>query len=64
LRNFVLYEPRGAVFPVNLLAPAEDSRAQMGFVIMEPEDTPSNSGKLDLRRDRAARRRHTADAGA
>src|SRR6516162_4862701 len=41
LRNFVLNEPRGGVFRhVNLLVPPKHSRAQMGFIIMEPEDTP------------------------
>ena len=45
LRNFLLNEPRGGVFRhVNLLAPAKDPRAQMGFIIMEPEDTPPMSG--------------------
>ena len=45
LRNFVLNEPRGGVFRhVNLLVPAKDPRAQMGFIIMEPEDTPPMSG--------------------
>ena len=41
LRNFVLNEPRGGVFRhVNLLVPPKDPRAQMGFIIMEPEDNP------------------------
>jgi proline racemase len=45
LRNFVLNEPRGGVFRhVNLLVPARDPRAQMGFIIMEPADTPPMSG--------------------
>ncbi len=45
LRNFVLNEPRGGVFRhVNLLVPPKNPEAQMGFVIMEPEDTPSMSG--------------------
>jgi proline racemase len=45
LRNFVLNEPRGGVFRhVNLLVPAKNSDAQMGFIIMEPEDTPPMSG--------------------
>jgi proline racemase len=45
LRNFVLNEPRGGVFRhVNLLVPPRDPRAQMGFIIMEPEDTPPMSG--------------------
>lgn len=45
LRNFVLNEPRGGVFRhVNLLVPPKDPRAQMGWIIMEPEDTPPMSG--------------------
>ncbi len=45
LRAFVLNEPRGGVFRhVNLIVPAKDPRAQMGFIIMEPEDTPPMSG--------------------
>ncbi len=45
LRNFVLNEPRGGVFRhVNLLVPAKDPRAAMGFIIMEPQDTPPMSG--------------------
>jgi trans-L-3-hydroxyproline dehydratase len=65
LHNFVLDEPRGGVFRhVNLLVPAEDPRAQMGFIIIEPEDAPPMSLELDLRRDCAARCRHTADEGA
>jgi proline racemase len=45
LRNFVLNEPRGGVFRhVNLLVPPKDRRAQMGFIIVEPEDTPPMSG--------------------
>jgi proline racemase len=45
LRRFVLNEPRGGVFRhVNLLVPPKDTRAQMGFIIMEPEDTPPMSG--------------------
>ena len=49
LRNFLLNEPRGGVFRhVNLLAPAKDPRAQMGFIIMEPEDTPPMSGSNSI----------------
>ena len=49
LRNFVLNEPRGGVFRhVNLLAPAKNPRAQMGFIIMEPEDTPPMSGSNSI----------------
>lgn len=45
LRNFVLNEPRGGVFRhVNLLVPPINPRAQMGFLIMEPADTPPMSG--------------------
>ncbi|WP_108659248.1 trans-3-hydroxy-L-proline dehydratase [Acuticoccus kandeliae] len=45
LRDFVLNEPRGGVFRhVNLLVPPKDPRAAMGFIIMEPEDTPPMSG--------------------
>ncbi len=45
LRNFVLNEPRGGVFRhVNLLVAPKDPEAQMGFIIMEPKDTPPMSG--------------------
>ena len=45
LRNFVLNEPRGGVFRhVNLLVPPKHPQAHMGFIIMEPEDTPPMSG--------------------
>ncbi|PWE33711.1 hypothetical protein DDZ14_03315 [Maritimibacter sp. 55A14] len=45
LRDFVLNEPRGGVFRhVNLLVPAKDPRAVMGFLTMEPEHTPPMSG--------------------
>jgi len=49
LRNFVLNEPRGGVFRhVNLLVPPKDSRAQMGFIIMEPAHTPPMSGSNSI----------------
>ena len=49
LRNLVLNEPRGGVFRhVNLLVPARHPDAQMGFIIMEPEDTPPMSGSNSL----------------
>lgn len=49
LRNFVLNEPRGGVFRhVNLLVPAIDKRAAMGWIIMEPEDTPPMSGSNSI----------------
>ena len=45
LRALVLNEPRGGVFRhVNLLVPPKNPSAQMGFIIMEPEDTPPMSG--------------------
>jgi trans-L-3-hydroxyproline dehydratase len=45
LRALVLNEPRGGVFRhVNLLVPPKNPLAQMGFIIMEPEDTPPMSG--------------------
>ena len=49
LRGFVLNEPRGGVFRhVNLLVPPKRAKAQMGFIIMEPEDTPPMSGSNSL----------------
>lgn len=49
LRSFVLNEPRGGVFRhVNLLVPPKDPRAHMGFIIMEPEDTPPMSGSNSI----------------
>jgi proline racemase len=49
LRSFVLNEPRGGVFRhVNLLVPPKDPRAAMGFIIMEPEDTPPMSGSNSI----------------
>ena len=45
LRDFLLNEPRGGVFRhVNLLVPPRRPGACMGFIIMEPEDTPPMSG--------------------
>jgi len=49
LRRFMLHEPRGGVFRhVNLLVPPVDPRAQVGFLIMEPADTPPMSGSNAL----------------
>ena len=49
LRNFVLNEPRGGVFRhVNLLVPPRNPLADMGFIIMEPEDTPPMSGSNSI----------------
>jgi proline racemase len=45
LRDFLLNEPRGGVFRhANLLVPPKNQNAQMGFIVMEPEDTPPMSG--------------------
>lgn len=49
LRDLVLNEPRGGVFRhVNLLVPPKNPDAQMGFIIMEPADTPPMSGSNSL----------------
>ncbi len=49
LRNFVLNEPRGGVFRhVNLLVPPKHPDAQIGWIIMEPEDTPPMSGSNSI----------------
>ncbi|MBW1891455.1 MAG: proline racemase family protein [Deltaproteobacteria bacterium] len=49
LREFMLNEPRGGVFRhVNLLVPPKDPAAQMGWIIMEPEDTPPMSGSNSM----------------
>ncbi|MCY4460549.1 MAG: proline racemase family protein [Albidovulum sp.] len=49
LRNFVLNEPRGGVFRhVSLLVPPKHPAARMGFIIMEPEDTPPMSGSNSI----------------
>ena len=45
LRNFVLNEPRGGVFKhINLLVQPVNKSAEIGFIIMEPEETPPMSG--------------------
>ncbi len=49
LRNFLLQEPRGGVFRhVNLLVPPKNPAAQIGWIIMEPEDTPPMSGSNSI----------------
>lgn len=49
LRDFILNEPRGGVFRhVNLLVPAKNPKAQMGWIIMEPEHTPPMSGSNSI----------------
>jgi len=49
LRRHMLHEPRGGVFKhVNLLVPATDPRADIGFIIMEPEHTPPMSGSNSI----------------
>ncbi len=45
LRRYVLNEPRGGVFRhCNLLVPPKHPDADLGFIVMEPEDTPPMSG--------------------
>lgn len=45
----MLNEPRGGVFRhVNLLVPAKNPAAQMGWIIMEPADVPPMSGSNSL----------------
>lgn len=49
LRNFLLNEPRGGVFRhFNLLVPPKNPKARMGWIIMEPEDTPPMSGSNSI----------------
>jgi len=49
LRNFMLNEPRGGVFRhINLLVPPKNPKAQMGWIIMEPEHTPPMSGSNSI----------------
>jgi proline racemase len=49
LRNFVLNEPRGGIFRhLNLLVPPKNPKAQMGWIIMEPADTPPMSGSNSI----------------
>ena len=49
LRQLMLNEPRGGVFRhVNLLVPPTDPAADIGFIIMEPEDTPPMSGSNSI----------------
>jgi proline racemase len=49
LRQFVLNEPRGGVFRhCNLLVPAIHPDADIGFIIMEPMDTPPMSGSNSI----------------
>jgi proline racemase len=49
LRNFLLNEPRGGVFRhFNLLVPPKNPQAQMGWIIMEPADTPPMSGSNSI----------------
>ena len=49
LRNFMLNEPRGGVFRhINLLVPPKNPRAQIGWIVMEPADTPPMSGSNSM----------------
>jgi proline racemase len=45
LRRMILFEPRGAIHHnANILVPATDPRAQMGYVILESTEYPAMSG--------------------
>ena len=49
LRSLLGNEPRGGVFKhVNLLVPAVSAGADIGFIIMEPMDTPPMSGSNSM----------------
>ena len=49
LRSFLLHEPRGGVFRhVNLLVTPVHPDADIGWIIMEPEDTPPMSGSNSI----------------
>tara|TARA_Y100000590_G_scaffold459075_1_gene615172 strand:- start:848 stop:1870 length:1023 start_codon:yes stop_codon:yes gene_type:complete len=49
LWNFLINEPRGGVFKhINLLVPPKNPNADMGFIIMEPLDTPPMSGSNSI----------------
>ena len=49
LRNFLFNEPRGGVFKhYNLLVPPENKKADIGFIILEPEDNPPMSGSNSI----------------
>lgn len=49
LRNFLLNEPRGGVFRhVNFLVPPKSPDADIGWIIMEPEDNPPMSGSNSM----------------
>ena len=44
-RNFFLNEPRGGVFKhCNIIVEPSESKADAGFIILEPEDNPPMSG--------------------
>jgi len=49
LRSLLGNEPRGGVFKhINLLVPAVNPAADIGFIIMEPMDTPPMSGSNSM----------------
>ncbi len=49
LRRFMLNEPRGGVFRhINLLVPPKHPSADIGWIIMEPADTPPMSGSNSI----------------
>ena len=48
-RNFFLNEPRGGVFKhCNIIVKPSDPKADVGFIIMEPEDNPPMSGSNSI----------------
>tara|TARA_B100000686_G_C16598123_1_gene867183 strand:- start:24 stop:1040 length:1017 start_codon:yes stop_codon:yes gene_type:complete len=48
-RNFFLNEPRGGVFKhCNIIVNPSNSKADAGFIIMEPEDNPPMSGSNSI----------------
>ncbi len=45
LRQFLIFEPRGGAFVhCNLIVPARNPSADVGFIVMEPNDYPPMSG--------------------
>jgi hypothetical protein len=65
LRNFVLNEPRRHLSPRKSASPGQGLKGADGFHHHGARRHAAHVGlKLDLRPDRAARRRNTADAGA
>ena len=49
LRNFLFNEPRGGVFKhFNLIVPPINKNADIGFIILKPEDNPPMSGSNSI----------------